>query len=268
MNGFERKLAAANAKAKRAAEREAAKVAAKVAKEEQKAAAKAARAEAKAAKARQASKVEDTGPMEVFRADPRARWASLDLAKSSGYALWMGTRLVECGSIRPRAKSGHDMPWDKWSRVAFLPNGKSVTFDFDREELAWKSLTWNLVYDNELTVSGTEIKYVVIERAHVRFPGAALDLGERHGRVKNYLGVTRGPLDGPRGFRSTPSQWRQVVEKVNPGFVWPAKADHKAISLTMALKMYGRSLGKADDVADAIHVGGWFVATYLAQVTP
>lgn len=260
---------------RRAAAKEAEKLALRLAKQK---AREEARRAAKAAKAAEA-RLEQAPKVERAFVRPDRRWVSLDVATTTGYALWDGKKLVEAGNITP-AKAGQKEPWHPHVRRVLRGNER-VVFPFRKEALAWRSLAGSsLGYGDisnqpELVPDVDLISYAVFESVHVRFPVAATDLGIRHGRARVHLGCDDD--EGPRIYSVSPQEWRRVVADAYLGTSWPSpgkatgkSADrHKLTSCRLVLDQFGIDVGKDHDVAEAILVGVWFIRTQMpvAKIT-
>lgn len=214
-----------------------------------------------------------------FNPDITARWVSLDLAvKVSGYALWAGRKLVEVGEIRP-AHEDRNKPWHPFVRVV-VAHGKTYTFSFRNERLAYASLFGSVFYNGELVASIDDIQYAVFEGTYPHYFGAFRKLVMLRQRVEDALRLTDDTDDPafPPHFRYwevQKAEWQRSVTERIPGFVWVSEGHkikgevsskkHKATAIRVVESLYPHTqLGERHDVAEAVLVGLWFDSAYLS----
>ena len=247
---------------------------AKLAKLELKAANEQRRAAEKAAKAEEKRiREERAKPKDGWLADPTQCFVAIDLATTSGYAIFDGPNLVEAGTIKP-FKAAHSEPWERYVRTAERPTG-AVSAVFIDERTAWESLGDGMRFDMQLgqLEAARAPAYVMFEAVFVGFNKGiqtALGLSRHRGAVDVYLGARAG---GVKAFEVTVTTWRKQVA-ADLGVVWPVgdgkptkkdaglrRAMTKRKSIETVQKYFGVTL--SDDAAEAVLIGWYFTRMYF-----
>ncbi|MFT7578378.1 MAG: hypothetical protein ACI9MR_000036 [Myxococcota bacterium] len=168
---------------------------------------------------------------------------ALDVATKTGFAVYVGRRLMRVGVIRPLGAKGN------WTRETWAKDGAETVAKFTLADTwpsspgvgAWRTFP-----------GGMDIETETVREACIMHGPSTVRSAEICGRVDGIIEC----LTGETPAKISPSSWRRIImESWNTG-PWPAgRPAKKAKAAAICVERLGLPDGLPDDVYDAALIG-------------